>query len=68
MCSWATVHVSSSRPVPYTLGYVDLPRELRVLALIGGDPAGLRIGQPVELLVGDGGWTFVVAALEAAGE
>lgn len=57
--TWSTVHVSSSRPVPYTLGYVDLPRELRVLAAIDADPASLRIGQRVELAVGDDGWAFV---------
>jgi hypothetical protein len=32
--SWSTVHVSSSRPVPYTLGYVDLPAGVRVLTTI----------------------------------
>lgn len=57
--TWSTVHVSSSRPVPYTLGYVDLPRGLRVLAVIAADPAGLRIGQRVELTVGEAnGWAF----------
>ncbi len=39
--SWSTVRVSASQPVPYTLGYVDLPEGVRVLALIDGDPAGL---------------------------
>lgn len=57
--SWSTVYVSSSRPVPYTLGYVDLPRGLRVLAVIDADPASLRIGQQVRLAVGDGSWVFV---------
>lgn len=57
--TWSTVHVSSSRPVPYTLGYVDLPRDLRVLAVIAAEPASLRIGQPVRLTVGDDGWAFV---------
>jgi uncharacterized protein len=57
--TWSTVHVSSSRPVPYTLGYVDLPRGLRVLAVIDADPASLRIGQRVGLAVGDDGWAFV---------
>jgi uncharacterized OB-fold protein len=35
--SWSTVHVSSSRPVPYTLGYVDLDEGVRVLATITTD-------------------------------
>jgi uncharacterized OB-fold protein len=66
--SWSTVHVSSSRPVPYTLGYVDLPRGLRVLALIAADPARLRIGQQVRLAVGDGGWAFVPGRAGTDGE
>jgi uncharacterized OB-fold protein len=51
--SWSTVHVSSSRPVPYTLGYVDLPAGVRVLATIRG--TGLTPGGPVRLAVGPAG-------------
>lgn len=32
--SYSTVHVSSSRPTPYTIGYVDFPNGVRVLANI----------------------------------
>src|SRR3546814_2520605 len=28
--SFSTVHVSSSQPVPYTIGYVDFPGDVRV--------------------------------------
>jgi len=38
--------------VPYALGYVELPGELLVQArLTEPDPAKLRIGQPMELVV-----------------
>lgn len=32
--SYSTIHVSSSRPTPYTIGYVDFPNGVRVLANI----------------------------------
>ncbi|MEM8782320.1 MAG: OB-fold domain-containing protein [Planctomycetota bacterium] len=48
--SFTTVHVSSSRPVPYVLGYVDFPEGLRVLATVEtADPARLRCDLPVRL-------------------
>src|SRR3546814_10819332 len=34
--SFSTVHVSSSQPVPYTIGYVDFPGDVRVLAKVRG--------------------------------
>jgi uncharacterized OB-fold protein len=49
--AFSTVHVSSSRPVPYTLGFVDLPGDLRVLARLLGSTAHLRVDDPVELAV-----------------
>jgi uncharacterized protein len=52
--SWSTVRVSSSRPVPYTLGYVDLPGSVRVLAVIEGDPALLRPDCAMRLVTGGG--------------
>ena len=56
--SHSTIHVSSSRPVPYTLGYVDFPEGLRVLAVVRhDDPAALACDAPVVLRGGDdGGW------------
>src|ERR1700681_1657637 len=39
--SFSTVHVSSSRPTPYTLGYIDLDDGLRLLATLAGDPMEL---------------------------
>lgn len=47
--SFATVHVSSSRPVPYTIGYVDFENGVRVLAHVMGDEATLECDMPVEL-------------------
>lgn len=39
-------------PVPYVLGYVDLPEGVRVMAQISGcDPHDVRIGMDVELAV-----------------
>lgn len=35
--SYSTVHVSSSRPVPYTIGYVDLESGVRILAQLPED-------------------------------
>ncbi|WFE34617.1 OB-fold domain-containing protein [Micromonospora sp. WMMD975] len=62
-----TVHVSATRPVPYTIGYVDLPEGPRVLASLHGDPASYRHDEPVSLVIdtegGDDrpGWAFVPA-------
>lgn len=56
--SYAVVFVSSSRPVPYTLGYVDLEGNVRVLASIDGSD-GLQPDMPVTLAVSDvGDWSF----------
>lgn len=41
--------------VPYALGYVDLPGDIRVLAHLAADPAQLRIDMPVRLGVGEVG-------------
>lgn len=49
--SWSTVHVSSSRPVPYTLGYVDLDEGVRVLATIEAS-GELTLGVRCRLVVG----------------
>ena len=56
--TWATVHVSASRPVPYTLGYVDLDDGLRVLALLAGAAEDLWVGAPMQLVAGRRELTF----------
>ena len=57
--SYTTVHVSSARPTPYTLGYVDLREGPRLLTLVEPHDAPLRIDQPVRLVVhADGTWSF----------
>jgi uncharacterized OB-fold protein len=57
--AFSTVHVSSSRPVPYTLGFVDLPSGVRVLALLFGPTSELKIDDEVVVTAGDGSdWGF----------
>lgn len=58
--SYATVHVSASRPTPYTLGYVDLDEGVRVLATIEAPPERLGLDGRWRLVVeADGNWHFV---------
>ncbi|MDG4798338.1 OB-fold domain-containing protein [Micromonospora sp. WMMD1082] len=63
--AYTTVHVSATRPVPYTIGYVDLPEGPRVLAGLPGDPARYHLDQQVSLVVETDGdrpaWAFVPA-------
>ncbi|MEU9330840.1 OB-fold domain-containing protein [Streptomyces canus] len=60
--SWTTVHVSSSRPTPYTVGYVDLPENVRIFTTLRADRGPLDFDQPVQLEAGpDGGWAFHTA-------
>lgn len=47
--SFSTVHVSSSQPVPYTIGYVDFPGDIRVLAKVRGPHHALRCDGVVRL-------------------
>jgi len=63
--TWTTVHVSSSRATPYTLGYIDLPEELRVLALVQGDTGSLHPGLAMRLVTASGGLVFTPAEEEA---
>ncbi|SNT36273.1 Zn-ribbon domain-containing OB-fold protein [Rhodococcoides kyotonense] len=57
--SWTTVHVSTSRQVPYTIGYVDFPGDLRVLGEIGGEIDSLSMDATVTLRAdADGTWSF----------
>lgn len=46
--SFSTIHVSASRPTPYTLGYVDFPNGVRVLAHVRcDDVSALYCDMPV---------------------
>lgn len=54
--SHSTVHVSSSRETPYTIGYVDFPSGLRVLASVRGARPGLGCDVPVRLGHDQGDW------------
>lgn len=56
--SFSTVHVSSSQPVPYTIGYVDFPGDVRVLAKVRGPHHALRC-DGVVLLASEGSEWFV---------
>jgi uncharacterized OB-fold protein len=58
--SFATVHVSSTRPTPYTIGYIDFDNGVRVLANIETEPGhDLVCDETVELRA-DGARWFVV--------
>lgn len=57
--SYSTVHVSSTRPVPYTIGYVDFENGVRVLAQVAADSDCLTCDQSVELRAEGKRW-FVV--------
>jgi uncharacterized OB-fold protein len=59
--SYSRVEVSSSRPTPYTLGYVDLDSGVRVLADITVPADRLVADLPVVLTTcPDGTWSFGV--------
>lgn len=54
--SYSTVHVSSSRPTPYTIGYVDFDNGVRVLALVEAATDALGCDIPVELRADEARW------------
>lgn len=57
--SFTTVRVSSTREVPYTLGYVDLDDGVRVLGEVRDRGRSLTVDQPVEFVADDSGaWWF----------
>jgi uncharacterized OB-fold protein len=62
---WTTVRVSSSRPVPYAIGYVDLPEGVRVLTDLTGDLDSLRHDGPVRLVADESGELSFTAAVGA---
>lgn len=57
--SFSAVQVSSSRPTPYTIGYVDLPDDVRVMSDLRGVTENTALDSPVILQIGeDGEWYF----------
>ena len=65
--SYSTVHLSSTRPTPYTIGYVDFDNGARVLAELRSDsPAQLGCDIDVELRAEADQW-FVVPVQTARG-
>lgn len=65
--SYSTVHVSSTRQTPYTLGYVDFDNGLRVLAEVrGSEVRALACDIPVRLVADDSGWWVEPAGPEGA--
>ena len=54
--SFSTVHVSATRAVPYTLGYVDFPSGLRAFAHVRAVQEDLRCDMPVTLRAEEGVW------------
>lgn len=54
--SFSTIHVSATRTVPYTIGYVDFPNGLRVLAQVRNIPGNMRCDTPVTLKADAASW------------
>lgn len=65
--TFSTVHVSSTRETPYTLGYVDFENGVRVLCQVEHEGQTLACDQVVELRTRGARW-FVVPALNEKGE
>jgi uncharacterized protein len=58
--SWTRVHISSTRPVPYCLGYVDIAEGLRVLGHLEGSE-DWQPDEQVQVSPTESGWAFVRA-------
>jgi uncharacterized OB-fold protein len=56
--SFSTVHVSSSRATPYTIGYVDLDEGVRLLATVAGEAGELSPNVLVRLIRVAEEWAF----------
>jgi uncharacterized OB-fold protein len=65
--SFSTVHVSSTRKTPYTLGYVDFENGVRVLCQVDAEGQELRCDQPVELRSQGERWCVVPAGTQHHG-
>ena len=59
--SFAAVHVSGTRPTPYTIGYVDFENGVRVLGQLEGPETSFHCDQAVELRADGDRWFFVPA-------
>ena len=67
--SYTVVHVSSTRPTPYTLGYVDLEAGPRLLASIHTPADELDVDLPVRLAAAsDGRWWFSPTVAQKSGD
>ncbi|MEJ8846139.1 Zn-ribbon domain-containing OB-fold protein [Variovorax rhizosphaerae] len=64
--SYSTVHVSSSRPTPYTIGYVDFDNGVRVLAVVEAPAGALGCDVPVELRTDGDRWFVSVVDTQGA--
>lgn len=59
--SYSTVHVSSARETPYTIGYVDLDEGVRVLATLDMEAGSPALDTRGRLQASDDGrWWFTV--------
>jgi len=58
--SYTTVHVASGRPVPYTVGYIDLERGVRILGPLAIPEDQIACDVPVALTQGESGWAFQI--------
>lgn len=56
--AFSTVHVSSSEKVPYTLAFVDLGDDVRILSKLFGSADDYAIDAAVVLTIDDGVWGF----------
>lgn len=56
--SYTIVHISSTRPVPYAVGYIDLADGVRVLGDLEIPPDALACDIRVRLNNGPAGWAF----------
>ncbi|AVA12947.1 OB-fold domain-containing protein [Sphingopyxis sp. MG] len=63
--SFSTVHVSSSQPVPYTIGYVDFPGDVRALAKVRGPDHALDCDCVVRLASEGSEWFVEPVARES---
>jgi uncharacterized OB-fold protein len=51
--SFADIHIGQpGMTTPYIVGYVDLPENIRIFALLDGEVGSFRCDEPVELTIG----------------
>lgn len=64
--AFSEVHVSSSRETPYTIGYVDFPQGVRVLASVRGPAVALDCDMLVVLQADGKDWFVAPLGPEAS--